>query len=527
MLSVWWRSPFPFLLTHKGFIMLRKHYSRFTAVALTSLAATTFSGAALATTLGDVDACFNGSLNAGVSGIAAGIAVDGNVVYNQGFGTVAPASSQAVGVNTRFRIGSTAKAMTAAAVMSLVDQGLISLSDRVIDIFPSFSVPSDPGWVNNLTIGSLLTHQGAIRDGGTIDGPREDSDLAGSWADPNFQQQFLMWNAPNKFWNYSNAHFSIAGLMAEVQGGNFYRTVMQNRVFGPLGMSRTAFRPDEVTQDNDYALGISGQDVLDADAYDNAVLRPAGWTWSTVSDLLAFARFIKDGNTGVLSSGSWQAMRSPQINTRRFLDRESYGYGLYVLDYVNLNSGFYDGATSITHGGNLPGYTSRILVLPNQGFAMAIVGNGTNLNFNSCIEDAIQATVAARLPAPTAFPDLEIDTAKFADYAGTYYERSGSLGGLFIVSNHIPGQLNIQFPVLDALAVPYDPVLQPLSRDNFIFTIQGGQLLMTGIRDGGTSIRYLRTRGFVGDRLGSPGTGGINLNNLLNDTIEPIEIILP
>ncbi len=463
----------------------------------------TGASAHAATSINDVKACFNSLVDAtSASGISAAIAVDNDVVLRKGFGKVKPGSTRSVKPNTRFRVGSTNKAMTATAVMSLVDDGLLSLNDRVVNIFPAFDVDAEQGWINSLKIKSLLTHQGALYDSVVMDGPRNDADLSASWADPQFQQSYPMMAKPNSFFNYSNGNFSLAGLMAETQDGNYYRQLMENRVFQPLGMNRTVFLPEQVMQDQNYAFGVSGSDVLDADAYDNAVLRPSGWVWSTADDLLAFARFIKDGNTNVLKNKSWKAIRGKKVNTQNLLDRIYYGYGVYVQDYYATASDFYDQVTTMEHGGNVVGYTAKFITLPDQGFAMSVIGNTDNLDFSPCIDMAVLATVESRLPNPGPFPDVEIDPATFGDYAGNYYERIGNFGGDFSMATDNAGNLVINFPVLDSLGIPYDPILQPVSRDNFVLVLQGQFYQVTGIRNKNSGeIEYLRNRYFVGKKL--------------------------
>ena len=383
-----------------------------------------------------------------------------------------------------------------------MDDGLLSLNDRVVDIFPAFEVNAEQGWINSLKIKSLLTHQGALYDTVAMDGPRNDADLSTSWADPQFQQGYPMMAKPNSFFNYSNANFSLAGLMAETQDGHYYRRLMKDRVFTPLGMRRTVFLPQQVMRDKNYAFGVSGSDVLDADAYDNAVLRPSGWVWSTANDLLAFARFIKDGNRRVLTNKSWRAMRSKKVNTHNLLDRIYYGYGVYVQNYYATDADFYNGVTTIEHGGNVVGYTANFTTLPRKGFAMAVMGNTNNLDFSPCIDKAVLATVESRLPRPRPFPDLEIDPATFGDYNGNYYERIGNFGGDFSLATDSAGNLVINFPVLDALGIPYEPILQPVSRDNFVLTLQGQFFQVTGIRNKRSGkIEYLRNRYLVGEKL--------------------------
>lgn len=91
---------------------------------------------------------------------------------------------------------------------------------------------------------------------------------------------------------------------------------MRERVFAPLGMTRTFFRPSEVEADGDFAWGKSSYDpsgVIAPDTYENPWARPAGYAFSSVRDLADFARFLLQGQDDVLGSAQRQAMMSPRV----------------------------------------------------------------------------------------------------------------------------------------------------------------------------------------------------------------------
>lgn len=439
-----------------------------------------------------------------LSGMAAEVVVDGRVVLRYGGGTVAPNASRPVLPSTRFRIASTTKMLTSAALLSLVDQGMLRLDSSIVNVVPGFSLPGEPGWVPLITPRLLMSQRAALFDYITIDGPREDAALSAAFRDPAFTANVPLWAAPGTFWNYSNQNLIVAGLMAETAARRPYRELMRDRIFRPLGMTRAVFRPEEVLVDNDYALGIDGQTVYAPADYDNAWARPSGWTWASADDLMQFARFLLAGNPAVLSQSSWSAMQSPQVNMATLLDLQSYGYGLFVDSFLTLGNGtFFPGVKVVSHGGNLPGYTTLLSTLPAQRFGFVAMANGSNLDLTPCLRVAIVETVSTRLPPSQPVPDLDIQRARFASYVGSYQDRVGVVGPAEVTLDG-NGDLQIRFPILDQLQIPYEPELSAVSRDNFVVSIQGFDFLMTGFRQGGAAVEYLRTRPFVLRRGAAP-----------------------
>jgi CubicO group peptidase (beta-lactamase class C family) len=448
-------------------------------------------------------ACLNAALvtgrnNNAYSGIAAAVVLDGRVVYRIGLGTVSPTSTQAVLPSTRFRFGSLVKSMTATALLSLAREGRIGLHDPVSTLLPGFELYGEPGWSERLTAHRLLSHQGGLLDSGTLDGPHDDGALAAAFYDPAFLATVPLTVAPGTFYNYSNPNFALAGLLVEAADGRPYRHAMRQRVFKPLDMKRTTFLPSDVLADNDFAYGVDGNTIWAPGDYDNAILRPAGFGWTTADDLAKYALFILHGNPRVLAPRHWRAMQTRQVDTLEFLNLEGYGYGLGVGEAVALpdqngQRRFYAGVKVVSHGGAIAGYRSTMVMLPAQRFGYVVLVNGDENNpladlAPACFRVAAAETVSDRLPAPSPFPNPDIQRDRFVDYVGDYREFTGARA---IVTLTPTGDLHVDLP---DLGLAYNPILQPISRDNFLWHTEVGSFQLTGIRGSGNQVEYLRTR---------------------------------
>src|SRR5262249_5780954 len=150
------------------------------------------------------DAVISGHANGAFTGIAAAVVLDGRIVYHRGFGTVSPKTVQPVLPSTRFRIGSVTKALTAIALLQLVDAHRLDLTAPIRVVLPAFALPGEPGWSELLTLHRLLSNQSGIVDLFAADGPRDDGALAAAFQDPQYLATIPLLVAPGTFYNYSN-----------------------------------------------------------------------------------------------------------------------------------------------------------------------------------------------------------------------------------------------------------------------------------------------------------------------------------
>jgi CubicO group peptidase (beta-lactamase class C family) len=443
----------------------------------------------------------------GAPGVAALVIEDGVVTFAHGFGKKGVDSDEPVTSSTLFRIGSVTKMLTAAVLLQSVAAGEIALDDPITRVLPEFSLAGDASWAPSIQVEHLLTHSSGLLDYAELD-------AAADLQDDGALDRFLTQDLPQGFeeitylmapsgrmFNYSNPNFYLAGLLAERLGGQSYRDAMRERLFSPLGMDRTFFLSDEVLADGDFASGaIAGpggqQTAVAPDAYDNPWGRPAGYAFSSVHDLARFVGFLQEGDDAVLPADQRLAMQSPQIDTEELLDLIHYGYGLQIQEGFLLADGFYP-VRLVAHGGDITGFAADLVSVPESRFAFIVLANGNGAHFRDSVEVALD--IAADLPAPIDPPDLGIDPASFARYAGTYQEDFGIAGTLIIEASDTG--VTISMPMLDEAGISYQAELEPVSPGNFIMRGSDFALPITFIlSDDSGDAEYLRTRFFVAHR---------------------------
>ncbi len=442
----------------------------------------------------------------GASGSAVAILEHGRVTFAHGFGTRGPGSAEPAQATTLFRIGSMTKALTATALLSLVDQRALGLDSKLKEIVPDIAI-SGPE-LSDLTVRQLLSHQSGLFDYGTLDGPRDDAGLSSFATSDTFRAAEYFMDPPGTFWNYSNPNFILAGLAAERVSGVSYREFMAARVFEPLHMERTFFLASDVLADGDYAVGRStdegGSPVeMAPDSYENAFMRPAGYAFSSVLDYAKFVRALYTGRPQVLSPRLRAAMQHMEVPTLYFGSEQGYGFGLLVAKGFSLGTSYYP-TVMVSHGGDINGFAADFYLLPASGFGIVILANADGAHFQSSLALALRSFGA--LPEPSALPaDVAVDPSTFPGLAGTYFDPH-YLGAVAV--NVSDGVVRLSVPGLDAAGIPYDPVATPFTADNFIVNVGPpyGQQVVTFIRGESGTYTWLRTRIAVGKRQPLPAT---------------------
>jgi CubicO group peptidase (beta-lactamase class C family) len=287
------------------------------------------------------------------------------VVFSHGYGVASVDTHEPVSPEMLFRLGSTTKMFTAAAVTGLAIEGKIDLDAPVSKYIPGLDET-----IGKLTANQLLSHTSGLRDEAPMFGSHDETALGNGIHARNADFLFAH---PDRIYSYSNPAYWLAGYLAESVSGKPYADVIEQRLFQPLGMQRSTLRP---TMAMTWPLA-QGHEIKDGKpevirpAADNAATWPAGSIFSSAQDLARFTiAFMNDGKLDgkqVLSPKLIALMSTPHAHVPG--SEYSYGYGLSLSTER--------GVKWVQHGGSRAGYGSMIRMAPSERFAVIIVANRT------------------------------------------------------------------------------------------------------------------------------------------------------
>lgn len=310
--------------------------------------------------------------------IAWGVVRDGALAVHGSCGTVHGAAPTE---HTVYRIASMTKSFSAAATLSLRDDGAIRLDDPIGLYAPELAeVHSPTDDAPPITVRDLL----CMSSGLVSDDPWADRhlDLTDDGFDRLVADGLVFARATGSCFEYSNFGFALLGRVVHRATGTRLRDHVTDRLLRPLGMLDTTW--DEPSHDR-WARPFRRFDDGWSDEsppLGDGMIAPMGGLWTTVADLsiwvawLASAFPARDGDDrSPLSRSSRREMQTPQRYAGQRTLRElripaSYGYGTLILDEPRHG-------TVIGHSGGLPGYGSNMRWTPGGSIGVVALSNVT------------------------------------------------------------------------------------------------------------------------------------------------------
>ncbi|KAL8741689.1 MAG: hypothetical protein Q9190_005729 [Brigantiaea leucoxantha] len=415
----------------------------------------------------------------GTPGLSLGVLHNGEIIHSANFGYRDIEAQLRPDENTVFVLGSLTKALTAAMVGILVDEGKLGWTTQLHDVIPQFQRPENDPTIN-LTTTDLLSHRTGLPSYDALwllsDNriPLERSDavpiLGYVPTVVDFRSGFL----------YNNMAYEVLGQVIEKVADTRYSLFLKNRILEPLGMSRTAYTNSLIDDENTakpYAT------LKDASAFklppplsgENVMMGPAGGIRSSVHDMLILYRaFLDAGNSQIGQSKPkisrnplkqlrhlWQGMVSFPLSTVR---ENSYASGWVRLQLparmdlgadLGISPILGEGLSSriaLYHEGLIPGFSSFAALFPETSSAVVVLSNsigltdGPKLVGQLLIEELFNNTINAstydhytRSTARTGASQMstikkELRQGKTADrptsplrmYVGRYYNSLGN-----------------------------------------------------------------------------------------------------
>jgi CubicO group peptidase (beta-lactamase class C family) len=318
-----------------------------------------------------------------VPGVALAIIRRGEVALVKGYGEANVEHHVPVTADTIFQTGSVGKQFTAAAIMTLVDEGRISLDDSVTKYWPEVGK-----WWHPVTVGHLLTHTSGM---GNFE-PGTQLDLRKDYTDDDFARLAFALKpefAPGSRWSYSNPGYVLLGCLIGKVTGRPYGELLRDRVFNPLGMktARVVSEADIVPhRAAGYHLadgGLKNQDWCSPSVNATA----DGGLYVTARDMIAWDRGIRA--KAVLKPESWEKVFTPV----RLRSGKTYPYGFgWFVDEER-------GQLRHHHGGAWQGFKTYISRYLGDDFTVILLTNLGDAE-PDVFTDAIAAVLDPRLGRP-------------------------------------------------------------------------------------------------------------------------------
>ncbi|TKB46351.1 serine hydrolase [Thalassotalea mangrovi] len=320
-------------------------------------------------------------------GMAVGIVHRGEVVHLQGYGLRDYQGVESVNENTLFRLASTSKAFTSAALAILADEGKIDWDDKVIEHIPAFNMQQE--WVTQeFTIKDLLTHRSGLVGGAG------DSML---WPEPSgFNRQEIIENLQYltpKFsfrskYAYSNVFYITAGEIIERVSGMAYEDFIDQRIFAPLGMNCFAGdMPAPVMANIARPHGDIAGDIYPIDRNGihgtATVSAAAGGLVCNASGMSEWLRLLlNDGKTAageqLISPKQLQNMWRSQTILPMSDEEQQRNQGHFKTYALGWRKNDMFGEEVISHTGTLSGMQAYVALVPEHELGVIILNNGSN-----------------------------------------------------------------------------------------------------------------------------------------------------
>jgi CubicO group peptidase (beta-lactamase class C family) len=356
-------------------------------------------------------------------GCALGVIRDGELIYARGYGMANLDLGAAITPASVFRIGSTSKQFTAAAVVLAAQNGELSLDDDIRKYLPEI-----PEYDRRISIRDLLHHVSGIRDYlglMYLAGLRDDDWYSEEEALAMVVRQKAPNFEPGSEFLYSNSGYFLLSQIVERASGLTLREYAQQHIFRPLGMTHTHFHDDHnevvANRASGYAPAPDGGFRI---SMTNLDMVGDGGVFTTVEDLLLWDRNFYE----------------PRVGGEEFLRtmlRRGVLTGGDTLDYaLGLGHALYRGLPTVQHGGAFVGFRAQMIRFPEQRFSVICLCNLATANPTELAERVADVYLAdllepmeerggrgGRRRESEAAEAPEYGAAELAAFAGTYYSE--------------------------------------------------------------------------------------------------------
>ena len=345
-------------------------------------------------------------------GCAAGVSQGGLVAHTRGYGMANLEYGIRIWPTTVFESGSVAKQFTAAAIALLAQDGKLSIDDPVRKY-----VPELPDFGTPILIRHFLNHTSGIRSqwpmlslagrppGLAVHTVPEILELVSHYKELNFK--------PGDEYLYNNTAFTLLGVIVERVSGKSLNQFTQERLFRPLGMTRTQWREDftAVVQNRATAYRLMPDGSFRANMPFTNVIGNGGLL-TTVGDLLTWNDNLDHPRVG----GQDLVERLQSRGKLNDGFENEYAQGLVVTQY--------QGRARSKPWGSTAGYQTFLARFPEYGLSVAVLCNTTGTNPSRYAHDVADVVLAGTLKDLPVVRAVEVPPDVLERLAGVYRETA-------------------------------------------------------------------------------------------------------
>jgi CubicO group peptidase (beta-lactamase class C family) len=307
----------------------------------------------------ELDAMLQNVTDAGIFSGAVLIAQNDQIILRKGYSYANKEEELSNTPQTKFRIASLSKQLTAMAIMILQEQGQLNVEDSICDYLTECPDAWQP-----ITIHHLLTHTSGIPENlgsYTLQDPALSSTLEDSITELKTMPLDF---APGEDFVYTNMGYILLGKVIEAASDASYETFLRENIFDPLQMANSGFEPNR----EDVAIGYKNQTVA-ARQINLWILFSSSGLYSTVDDLYAWDQALYSNE--LVSQQSLDQIFTAHVKPPEW-EGWGYGYGWYVSPD--------DLPSIVSHRGAIAGYHSGIQRNMDENVTIIILTNQENVD---------------------------------------------------------------------------------------------------------------------------------------------------
>jgi CubicO group peptidase (beta-lactamase class C family) len=338
--------------------------------------------------------------DSGVPGAAVTVVGRQEIIREEVFGVAGAPGSSPITPDTIFLIRSISKSVTAIAVLMAVQDGLVDLDAPISEYLPEFTIPSrfEEHPEDVMTLRHMLSHWAGF----THDPP------AGLDLDkPGYFERYI--ERVGETWlrvpvayrlHYSTYGLDLAGYILQIRSGLPFARYLQEKVLGPIGMTRSSFDLVSVELEGNRAIGHDGQGDVTPVPFPEIA---AAGLYSSIRDMSRYAQFHLNGGDvngrRLLREDLMEQAHSIQF--ARPDQRTGYSFGLWREPV--------GGTFSLYHEGGGRGFNSHMILYPELGLGVITLTNKEYQGLTGYVGRIVMSgpIVNRYGPVPVADPGIE------------------------------------------------------------------------------------------------------------------------